>query len=200
MLSETSLLIISFLATAGATSNTNYFKDRGFYDYQPANRIQLKETYKKPKISLTNSLENKAYMTLTSVKRKNTMGNPIYLLSLYADGQKIGEYPAVTGRAYTQSRNRHISGTEAPLPTGRYSVATSIVPGTHPEVGGRFLPIYPLFETGRSALGIHYDPSFDQNNGQDGTAGCVALTNKQDLDLILSFIRTYQPQYLEVQF
>ena len=48
--------------------------------------------------------------------------------------------------------------------------------GTHPEVGGRFLPIEPLFPTGRYALGIHYDPSFQKTNGEDGTVGCIALT------------------------
>jgi hypothetical protein len=80
-----------------------------------------------------------------------------------------------------------------------YRVARSAVSGSNPEVGGRFLPIQPLFRTGRSALGIHYDPSFEKNNGEDGTEGCIALTNRWELDDLLNYVRTYQPEYLEVK-
>ncbi|MGF1480061.1 MAG: L,D-transpeptidase [Cyanophyceae cyanobacterium] len=139
-----------------------------------------------------------SYITLTKTGNTNAQGNPLYLISLYANGQRAAAFESVTGRSHTQDNNRHVAGTEAPLPNGRYTVASSTVPGTHPEVGDRFLPIYPQFQTGRSALGIHYDPSFDMSNGKDGTSGCIALTNRQDLDHVLSFIRTYQPQYLEV--
>lgn len=200
MLSKTTLILVSYLTIVGFSSNTNNRVNPELSNNQLTNNIQLEKTDKAQNISRTNSYESGTYMTLTSMGTKNAMGNPVYILSLYADGQKIGDYPTVTGRAYTQNRNRNVSGTEAPLPTGRYSVASSIVAGTHPEVGGRFLPIYPLFRTGRSALGIHYDPSFNKSNGQDGTAGCVALTNKQDLDRVLAFVRSYQPKYLEVQF
>ena len=139
------------------------------------------------------------YMTLTPTNTRNSMGNPIYELRLYSNGQLMATYETVTGRANTQNRNRHQAGTEAPLPDGQYQVASAVVPGTHPEVGGRFLPIEPLFSTGRSALGIHYDPSFQKANGEDGTQGCIALTNKQDLDQVLQYVYTYQPQYLEVE-
>ncbi len=138
------------------------------------------------------------YMTLTPTKTRNSMGNPIYELRLYGNGQLIATFQTVTGRANSQNRNRHQAGTEAPLPDGQYQVATAEVAGTHSEVGGRFLPIEPLFPTGRSALGIHYDPSFQKANGEDGTEGCIALTNKRDLDQVLQYVYTYQPQYLEV--
>ncbi len=139
------------------------------------------------------------YMTLTPTHSQNTMGNPIYELRLYRNGQLMATYQTVTGRANSQNRNRHQAGTEAPLPDGQYQVASAEVAGTHPEVGGRFLPIEPLFATGRSALGIHYDPSFQKTNGEDGTEGCIALTNKRDLDQVLQYVHTYQPQYLEVK-
>ncbi len=139
------------------------------------------------------------YMTLTPTQTKNALGNPIYELRLYANGQLIGTYPTVTGRANSQNRNRHQSGTEAPLPDGQYQVASAEVAGTHSEVGGRFLPIKPLFPTQRFALGIHYDPSYQKNNGEDGTEGCIALTNKSDLDQVLQYVYTYQPQYLDVK-
>ena len=125
----------------------------------------------------TASAKPSSYMTLTPTGLTNKLGNPLYQLSLYGNGQLIEAYMTVTGRAYTQNYNRHQAGTEAPLPEGKYRVAREPVPGTIPEVGDRFLPIQPLFRTGRSALGIHYDPSFEKRNGEDGTSGCVALTN-----------------------
>ena len=139
------------------------------------------------------------YMTLTPTNTRNSMGNPLYELRLYANGSLMATYQTVSGRAYSQNRNRHQSGTEAPLPDGQYQVGSGVVAGTHPEVGGRFLPIEPLFPTGRYALGIHYDPSFQKTNGEDGTQGCIALTNKSDLDQVLQYVDAYQPQYLEVR-
>jgi hypothetical protein len=139
-----------------------------------------------------------SYMTLTPMGMTNTQNNPLYQLNFYANGQLIRTYAIVTGRAYTQNRNRHQAGTQAPLPDGRYRVAKSIVPGISKEVGGRFLPIQPLFRTGRSELGIHYDPSFEQDNGEDGTEGCIGLTNEWELDQFLYYVRIYQPEYLEV--
>jgi hypothetical protein len=139
-----------------------------------------------------------SYMTLTPTGMTNALGNPIYELRLYVNGNSVGTYNTVAGRAYTQNRNRHQAGTEAPLPDGKYQVARTSVAGTIPEAGDRFLAIQPLFRTGRSALGIHYDPSFEKNNGEDGTSGCIGLTNRLELDEVLNYVRTYRPQYLEV--
>lgn len=141
---------------------------------------------------------NSNYMTLTPTGQANSLGNPLYELRLFANGQLIGRYMTVSGRAYTQNRDRNRSGTEAPLPDGRYKVATATTRGSIPEAGDRFLPIQPLFSTGRSSLGIHYDPSFNQNNGEDGTSGCVALTNREDLSRVLEYVHTYRPQFLDV--
>ena len=153
------------------------------------------------KISPTNIsklFESKNYIILAPTDTVNGLENPLYQLQLYANGKLLASYKVVTGRAYTQNRNRHISGTEAPLPDGKYKLFYTTIAGTHPEVGGRFLPIQPLFQTGRSALGIHYDPSFEKRNGEDGTTGCIALTNKSEFEQVLNYIRTYRPQYLEV--
>jgi L,D-transpeptidase catalytic domain len=130
--------------------------------------------------------------------RTNNLGNPIYKLEAFSNGQKVYSFDAITGRDYTQNRNRHKSGTEAPLPDGNYTIASKIVPGSIPEVGETFIPIYPKFKTGRSALGIHYDPSFNKNNREDGTSGCIALTNKVDRDAINYFVTLYKPQLLIV--
>jgi hypothetical protein len=139
-----------------------------------------------------------SYMTLTPTGFTNALGNPIYELRLYVNGNAIASYNTVAGRAYTQNRNRHQAGTEAPLPDGKYRVAKTSVAGTIPEAGDRFLAIQPLFRTGRSALGIHYDPSFEKNNGEDGTSGCIGLTNLVELDEMLNYVRIHRPQYLEV--
>ncbi len=141
---------------------------------------------------------NSNYMTLTPTGQANSLGNPLYELRLFANGQLIGRYMTVSGRAYTQNRDRNRSGTEAPLPDGRYKVATAATRGSIPEAGDRFLPIQPLFSTWRSSLGIHYDPSFNQNNGEDGTSGCVALTNREDLSQVLEYVHTYRPEFLDV--
>ncbi len=138
-------------------------------------------------------------MTLTPTQQMNRLGNPIYQLHLYANGQLVGVYSAVTGTANTQDKNRHQGGSKAPLPNGRYRVASSPIPGTEPEVGSLFLPIEPEFATGRTALGIHYDPSFEQSNGEDGTQGCIALTDQNQLEQVLFYVQSYHPQYLEVK-
>lgn len=152
-----------------------------------------------PPINSVEPFSGESYMTLAPTATTNALGNPIYELRLYGNGQLLGTYATVTGKANTQNKNRHQEGSEAPLPDGQYTVASSTVLGTEPEVGERFLPIQPLFSTGRSALGIHYDPSFGKQNGEDGTQGCIALTHKQDLNQVLDYVDRYQPQYLEVK-
>lgn len=121
------------------------------------------------------------------------------MLEVYLDGQIIYTLEAVSGRAYSQQRNRNIAGTEAPLPDGEYRISQRIQRGSMREVGETFIPVYPLFQTGRRDLGIHYDPSFNQNNGEDGTSGCIGLTNKADRNLINRFVQNYHPQELIVK-
>lgn len=160
---------------------------------------QVKNLDRKIATGITNPVTVGGYMTLTPTGQTNALNNPLYELRLYLNGQLVDSFMTVSGRAYTQSRNRHQSGTEAPLPDGRYRVATRVVPGTIPEAGDRFLPIQPLFRTRRTALGFHVDPSFNKNNGEDGTSGCIGLVSKEDLDRFLSFVRTHRPQFIDVK-
>lgn len=168
--------------------------------WQPSENVSEKAEQKRYSSETELAAIGKAdnYITLKPTGRTNELGNPLYQLRLYTNGQLIGTYTTVSGRANTQNRNRNKAGTEAPLPDGNYKVAKTAIPGTIAEAGELFLPIQPLFWTGRSALGIHYDPSFEKNNGEDGTSGCIALTNKQDLNEVLKYVRTYQPKYLKV--
>ncbi len=189
--------------TDTAVSNPNQENSKSTQVEQPPDK---KSNVDKP-VAVTKKVSNmgcsapkgrSSYMRLEKTGRSNKLGNPLYRLCLYAQGRVLDAYDTVNGRHYTQNRNRHKSGTEAPSPDGTYRVARWIVPGTLPEVGRRFLPIYPRFRTGRTALGIHYDPSFEKRNGEDGTAGCIALTKRSDLDKVLTYHRRYRFRYIYV--
>lgn len=149
--------------------------------------------------NISQSVISLNYMSLTPTGQVNQLDNPLYKLSLYVNGQLLKNYSTVTGRADSQYQDRHKSGTKAPLPDGNYRVSFVSVAGSHSETGGSFLPIQPLFPTNRSNLGIHYDPSFEKSNGEDGTSGCIALTNKSDFDEVVNYVYTYRPQYLRVE-
>lgn len=176
----------------------NTLPTKNWQQWSSDNQKQLWGEGKTLPVSGANSQRQDTYMVLTSTGMSNALGNPLYQLRLYAKGELLGAYAAVSGRANTQNLNRHRAGNNAPLPDGRYSVSQTIISANNYEVGGRFLPIQPLFRTGRYDLGIHYDPSFESNNGEDGTEGCIALTNSQDLDQVLNYVLIYHPKYLEV--
>ncbi|MEA5571450.1 L,D-transpeptidase [Calothrix sp. UHCC 0171] len=162
------------------------------------NFFESKGNAKSKKVSVGAGGAIRSYMTLIPTEKSNQLGNPLYELRLFANGQQVASYMTVSGRAHTQTRDRNRSGTEAPLPDGRYKIAKSVIRGTIPEAGDRFLGLQPTFRTGRTDLGIHYDPSFNLNNNEDGTSGCIALTNREELTQVLNFVRTYKPQFLEV--
>ncbi|AKG21010.1 L,D-transpeptidase [Calothrix sp. 336/3] len=209
-----SLVSLSLLMFAGCTAHANSLQpnptNSNIDCQQIANSLEqnhvspIRQSVPQNKAGKTsrqsyNSATSRSYMTLSPTKCTNAVGNPLYKLSLYANGQLVGTYLTVSGRADTQSKNRHRGGTKAPLPDGKYTVAKGITAGVEPEVGDRFLAIHPTFRTGRSALGIHYDPSFEKKNGEDGTSGCIGLRNKQELDQVLNYVRQYHPQYLQVK-
>jgi hypothetical protein len=131
-------------------------------------------------------------------KGTNDIGNPIYTLETYIDGQKDRSFDAVSGTATTQNADRHRGNNFAPLPDGLYTVSNEIMNGTVPEVGRTFIGIFPKFETGRNDLGIHLDRSFNKTNGYDGTAGCIGITNIADRDAINDFVKKYHPHNLFV--
>jgi L,D-transpeptidase catalytic domain len=137
---------------------------------------------------------------------KNRYSNPIYLLHLCVGGKEQKSFKIVTGRNFTQLKNRHQSGTHSPLPNGKYRMSTALVQGMVVEVGRvsglnvsqPFLPISPMFGTGRSALGIHVDPSYNIDPKEDGTSGCIGLTNPADFKSLWSNIQQYQVRELQV--
>jgi hypothetical protein len=148
----------------------------------------------------------KSHLFLGNGTAKNSYGNPIYSLHLCIGGKEIRSYEIVTGRNFTQKKNRNQSGTHSPLPNGKYRVSNSLTQGMVAEVGRvnglsvskPFLPISPMFSTGRSALGIHVDPSYNKDPKEDGTSGCIGLTNTGDFKALWADIKRYQIKDLQV--
>jgi hypothetical protein len=159
--------------------------------------------------ALTKSSTCRAFPCLVLTKDasnpKNRFNNPIYKLTAYRNriSQQSFRLNAVSGRSFTQTRNRYQSQTHAPLPDGSYSVATNVVNGTIPEVGGTMIPIFPKPgfnpRMRRQALGIHWDPSFNRDRQEDGTSGCIGLTNRNDYRRVRDFVLTHHPRSLEVR-
>jgi hypothetical protein len=129
----------------------------------------------------------------------NTLGNPIWTLSIQGIGEQAA-FNAVTGRGYSQGRDRNRAGTKAPLPPGQYRIGTiHRGPFPIPELGGIvFIDLLPKFATGRSDLGIHLDPSFERDPAEDGTDGCVGLTTPQDTKALTSLILRHNITVLHV--
>ncbi len=147
-----------------------------------------------------------SHLFLGNGTTKNRYGNPIYLLHVCVGGKERSSYQIVTGRNFTQHKNRHQSGTHSPLPNGNYRVSTALTQGMVVEVGKvsglnvsqPFLPVSPLFRTGRSALGIHVDPSYNIDPKEDGTSGCIGLTNAADFKALWANIQHYKIRELQV--
>ena len=151
-----------------------------------------------------NSTKN--HLFLGNGTAKNKYGNPIYILHLCVGGKEQKSYEIVTGRSFTQQKNRNQSGTHSPLPNGKYRMSSGLTQGTLVEVGKvsglnvsqPFLPISPMFGTGRSALGFHVDPSYNKDPKEDGTSGCIGLTTSADFKSLWSDINQYQIRDLQV--
>jgi hypothetical protein len=113
-------------------------------------------------------------------------------------GKVIKTVRAVSGRANNQTPS-HIANSQAPLPFGIY---TFTYPGTVEfkggEFGGVWSPVTPAFKTGRTELGIHYDPSALLQNANSGTVGCFATPTVEERDTMTNFIRTYKPTHFIV--
>jgi hypothetical protein len=137
---------------------------------------------------------------------KNKYGNPIYILHLCVGGKEQKSFEIVTGRNYTQQRNRNQSGTQSPLPNGKYRMGSTLVQGTLVEVGKvdglnvsqPFLAISPLFNTGRSALGFHVDPSYNKDAKEDGTSGCIGFLNAADFKSFWANVQEHKIKDLQV--
>lgn len=145
-----------------------------------------------------------ASLVLTRTKEQvKTTKDPLWQLQLVdSKGTVLETLPALTGRSYRQTVDRHVAGTKAPLPRGVYSIDRYGIdrgPFSDPELGqGYWIPIIPMFSTGRSALGFHQDPSWGKLNGESGTSGCIGLENKEATTKLVDWIRHFNVTKLTV--
>ena len=112
--------------------------------------------------------------------------------------QIIKTVRAVSGRANKQIPS-DTAGSQAPLPFGVYTFdkpgSVEFAPG---EFGGVWSAVTPTFQTQRSGLGIHYDPSALKQDANTGTAGCFATPTIEERETMSQFIRTYKPTHFVV--
>jgi hypothetical protein len=123
--------------------------------------------------------------------------DPVWELNLVdKSGVVIDTLKALSGRASRQTANRHTAGNKSPLPVGTYRIDKAGIahaPFEDPELGkGYWVPISPLFDTGRSALGFHQDPSWGKLNGESGTSGCIGLDSPKATAKLVDWIETYK--------
>jgi hypothetical protein len=150
-------------------------------------------------IDNTHEIRPYSYLRVVRSNEVNKFGNPIFILSMYENGEHKGDLRTVIGRSYSQNLDRRIPGNKSPLPNGQYSIDSRWYYSDIPEAGEQFWPIEPKnFNTIRSAFGFHLDPSFEKNPKDDGTDGCIGLITVQDRATLFNFIQTSKPRYLEV--
>lgn len=166
----------------------------------------------RPSIRFTNPLGAPTTSVRTSaklvLKRTNeTLAkskDPVWKLELISNsGVTLDTLPALTGRANRQNLNRNQSGNKSPLPKGTYQIdrnGIELGPFPDPELGrGYWVPITPLFATGRSELGFHVDPSWGKLNGESGTSGCIGLENVDATHRLVTWIKHYNIKQLTVE-
>lgn len=129
--------------------------------------------------------------------------DPIWAVQLVVNGQVKDQMDSLIGRADRQMLNRHTAGNKSPLPPGRYRIdraGIELGPFPDPELGrGYWVPITPLFRTGRSVLGFHQDPSWGKRNGESGTSGCVGLQSPQATKTLVDWVRQFNVQEIVVE-
>lgn len=114
------------------------------------------------------------------------------------NGKLINTVRAVSGRADRQTPS-DVAGSQTPIPFGIYTFDfPGVVEFKDGEFGGVWSSATPIFSTGRSELGVHYDPSALLNNNNSGTAGCLATPTIRERDIVTSFIRAHKPSHLIV--
>ncbi len=114
-------------------------------------------------------------------------------------GKVVNTVRCVSGRVDKQTPS-DIAGSQTPIPFGVYTFdRPGSVENASGEFGGVWSPVTPTFKTGRSGLGVHYDPSVFKNNSQTGTSGCFATPTIEEREVMTNFIRTYKPTHLIIQ-
>lgn len=150
-----------------------------------------------------NKIQESYILVEKTSKYVSVTQDPIWNLSIVSNGSIVKTFETVSGRSYRQNENRHISGNKSPLPVGNYKIETNLIergPFSDAELGtGYWIPILPLFPTGRSSLGLHQDPSWGKINGESGTSGCIGFKSAQETEDVVNLIRQYQIKTITVK-
>lgn len=168
--------------------------------------LQRKIVFKDPPMPPPVSPVTRPGYALVLEKTKETVPNtkdPVWKLALVDQtGKELGTLKALSGRSYRQTANRNQGGNKSPLPSGVYSIDHYGIergPFGDPELGkGFWVPITPMFSTGRSDLGFHQDPSWGKMNGESGTSGCIGLDSAESTSQLVQWIKRYQIRKLVV--
>ncbi len=114
------------------------------------------------------------------------------------NGNTVNTVRLVSGRIDKQTPS-HVEDSQTPPPFGIY---TFDAPGwvykgedLKAQFGGVWSPITPTFNTERSEIGIHYDPSTFSGNYKVGTAGCFATPTVKEKDIMTKFIQNQKPKH-----
>lgn len=134
--------------------------------------------------------------------KTQTLVNGLYLydVELRADDGSTKHIKMVSGRTHKQDAGlEHIADIGSPIPRGRYLVNPVIQSAPQVGFGGFFIPVEPLFNTARYALGLHHEAEFNLGKGPElGTQGCLATISIQDKQTLIDFVKQEKPDSLFV--
>ena len=172
--------------------------------YETFNLPQASQTNLPPEVEPALAPKGNSYIRVFKTdKTVESTKDPIWKVELVVDGKVVDSVDSLIGRSYRQTANRHTAGNKSPLPVGTYSIDRQGIVReafSDPELGkGYWIPITPLFATGRSALGIHQDPSWGKTNGESGTSGCIGLSSPEDTVKVVGWIRQHNISSMVVQ-
>lgn len=191
-------MMIASNVISGITKSQNLSSEPKTFDSFPPTNIPQENSFVSSAKESNNSLR-----VIKTSKNVSSTNDPIWRVELVVNDKVVDYVDALIGRSYRQNSNRNISGNKSPLPIGTYSIDSlgiSKAPFDDPELGrGYWIPIIPLFSTGRSVLGIHQDPSWGKTNGESGTSGCIGLKSAEETEKVENWIRKYKIHTLTVQ-
>lgn len=132
-------------------------------------------------------------------------------LRLFIDGHPdLLDIPACSGQPYAQTFRKagddgNISGNMEPLPQGMYGVGSIEWASAKDDYDGSWgKGLGPLFvavtcaqEHKRGSFGIHLDSN---RSTSPGTAGCVGILTRQDLETLVEALRRVDPRKLVVDW
>ena len=145
---------------------------------------------------VSNPTKGNYYLKLTRTYRKESNGLEDLNLVLMQGNQVVDKVTAVSGqpgKQYFRKAGDSISGSMEPLPEGKWSLGNvewagsgkGSYSGSWGEgLGPVWVSVNPEMYTKRSDIGIHWDYNASYS---PGTSGCIGITNKGDLQKVVSW-------------